>query len=461
MSDSFIQLPPDSTGKLLRTFQLTVGANSTQQEAVTIGDPVTAANLLTVDSSGRITVLLSDGTNVIGTSAHPVRIDPTGTTIQPVSGTVTITDPANGATGAAVPATAVYVAGNKSGNLTGLLLDASGFLEVNLAANSFGTLTVTGTVSITANSSVNVNQVGGASFALGQQLAAASLPVVLTAAQITTLTPLATVAVTQSTSPWIVAGGGTAGTAASGVVTVQGIAGGTTLPVTATIAAAQTIAVTNTGTFAVQEATLDAALIAQEATTSGVKGLTTFGAVTTNAPTYTTAKSDALSLDTSGLLRVSVKDTPSNTNNLNVNLAASAATVTVTGTVSATQGTSPWVVSTQTATSGGTVDFHLVSAGSTNANNVKASAGQLYGWRIYNNAGYPVYVKFYNTAGTPTPGTGVVETVGVQAGTAAEFSIGAGIAYSTGIGLSITKGITDADATAVLASDCVVDIFYK
>ena len=37
--------------------------------------------------------------------------------------------------------------------------------------------------------------------ALGQALAAASVPVVLTAAQLTTLTPLSTVAVTQSTSP--------------------------------------------------------------------------------------------------------------------------------------------------------------------------------------------------------------------------------------------------------------------
>jgi hypothetical protein len=32
-----------------------------------------------------------DGTNVIGTSAHPVKTDPTGTTTQPVSGTVTAT----------------------------------------------------------------------------------------------------------------------------------------------------------------------------------------------------------------------------------------------------------------------------------------------------------------------------------------------------------------------------------
>lgn len=41
-----------------------------------------------------------------------------------------------------------------------------------------------------------------------------------------------TVAVTQSTSPWVVAGGGTAGSAATGVVTIQGIASMTKLLVT-------------------------------------------------------------------------------------------------------------------------------------------------------------------------------------------------------------------------------------
>lgn len=106
--------------------------------------------------------------------------------------------------------------------------------------------------------------------------------------------------------------------------------------VTQATASSLNATVVGTGTFAVQDTVLDAALIAQEATTSGVKGLTIFGAVTTAKPTYSTTKSDALSLDTSGLLRVSLADTPSNTNNFNVNLAASAATVTVSGTVTTT-----------------------------------------------------------------------------------------------------------------------------
>jgi hypothetical protein len=37
-------------------------------------------------------VQVNDGTNVLGTSSHPVRMDPTGVTTQPVSGTVTVVD---------------------------------------------------------------------------------------------------------------------------------------------------------------------------------------------------------------------------------------------------------------------------------------------------------------------------------------------------------------------------------
>lgn len=43
--------------------------------------------------------------------------------------------------------------------------------------------------------------------------------------------------VTQGTTPWIVAGQGTAGTAATGVVTIQGIASGTAVPISGTITA--------------------------------------------------------------------------------------------------------------------------------------------------------------------------------------------------------------------------------
>jgi|ERR1035437_4298871 hypothetical protein len=110
---------------------------------------------------------------------------------------------------------------------------------------------------------------------------------------------------------------------------------------------------------------------------------------------------------------------------------------------------------------GGCSAYHVVSAGSTNLANIKASAGRVTGWSIFNNANYPVYVKFHNTASTPTAGSGVGYTIGVQSGTHINFDDDDGIAFSTGIGISIVQGIADADTTAVLASDCVVNVNYK
>lgn len=52
------------------------------------GTPNTLANAWPVE--------VTDGTNVLGTSAHPVRTDPTGTTTQPVSGSVTVSGTVTG-----------------------------------------------------------------------------------------------------------------------------------------------------------------------------------------------------------------------------------------------------------------------------------------------------------------------------------------------------------------------------
>lgn len=108
----------------------------------------------------------------------------------------------------------------------------------------------------------------------------------------------------------------------------------------------------------------------------------------------------------------------------------------------------------------GCLIYHKVSAASTNAASAKAAPGNVYGWRIYNNAGAPRYVKLHNTAGTPTPGAGVAQTIGIQAGQSDDYFLPVGIAFSTGIGISIVAGIADSDATAVALNDCVVDLFY-
>lgn len=104
--------------------------------------------------------------------------------------------------------------------------------------------------------------------------------------------------------------------------------------------------------------------------------------------------------------------------------------------------------------------YHVVTAATTNAANIKASAGAVRSVRVFNNAFYPIYVKLHNTAGAPTAGVGVVETIGVQAGTQLVHELSGGDEFTTGIGITIVKGIADNDATAVAVNDAVIDVFY-
>lgn len=103
---------------------------------------------------------------------------------------------------------------------------------------------------------------------------------------------------------------------------------------------------------------------------------------------------------------------------------------------------------------------HLISAGTTNATVVKASAGRLLGWAITNSSAAWKYVKLHNQATSPTAGTGVVQTIGVPPNGVREFASEGGIAFSTGIAFTTVTGIADADTTAVTASDLAIDIFY-
>jgi hypothetical protein len=103
---------------------------------------------------------------------------------------------------------------------------------------------------------------------------------------------------------------------------------------------------------------------------------------------------------------------------------------------------------------------HIVSAASTNATVVKAGAGRVLGWCLANtNAAYR-YVKLHNQTTTPTAGTGVVRTIALPPNNSVTFTIEGGIAFATGIGLTIVTGAADADATAVGLNDVVGDLFF-
>lgn len=93
---------------------------------------------------------------------------------------------------------------------------------------------------------------------------------------------------------------------------------------------------------------------------------------------------------------------------------------------------------------------------------VKATAGQLYGWYIFNAAATTHYVKFYNlTAANTTVGTSTpILTLPVPAGSAANASFPAGIAFSTALSAAATTGVAVADTGAPAANAVVVNLFY-
>jgi hypothetical protein len=122
-----------------------------------------------------------------------------------------------------------------------------------------------------------------------------------------------------------------------------------------------------------------------------------------------------------------------------------------------------WTTQPISGTTGGASDFHLVSAATNNATNIKASAGTVYGYEIFNNHATLVrYVKLYNKATAPAPATDVpFRTIGIPAQQSARADFGVGLALGTGIGVATVTGISDTDNTSVAASDLVIDIAWK
>lgn len=142
MSDSFIQVPPDSTGKKLDTEQLTVGANTVERERMQIaGDsatdiaPVTATDGLLVNLGANNDVTISDGGNSI-------TVDGTVTVTEPVSvddngGSLTVDNATLAVVGGGAEATALRVT---------IADDSTGVLSID---DGGGVITVDGTVAVT------------------------------------------------------------------------------------------------------------------------------------------------------------------------------------------------------------------------------------------------------------------------------------------------------------------------
>ena len=118
-----------------------------------------------------------------------------------------------------------------------------------------------------------------------------------------------------------------------------------------------------------------------------------------------------------------------------------------------------------TATGGGATNYTpYVATATTNATNVKGSAGQLFSITGFCVAAYPVYVKFFDKATAPVPGTDTpVYVFPLPASTVTgnvNISFNVPISFVNGVGFAITKGIANSDATAVAAGDCIISFQY-
>lgn len=56
MADSDVQLPPNSTGPLVDTSQVTTTAGTVQRQRITLGDPINGNNLAGVSLSGKLSI---------------------------------------------------------------------------------------------------------------------------------------------------------------------------------------------------------------------------------------------------------------------------------------------------------------------------------------------------------------------------------------------------------------------
>lgn len=126
---------------------------------------------------------------------------------------------------------------------------------------------------------------------------------------------------------------------------------------------------------------------------------------------------------------------------------------------------SDWAGQINPSTSGGLSISRFISAGSTNATNLKASAGQPYWIYYFSLDATPVYLHLYNTAGTPTCNASIIATIPLPSnstaanGAAAVIEIPYGLAFSNGIGYCVT---TAADGTgSVSANEVIITFGYK
>jgi hypothetical protein len=114
------------------------------------------------------------------------------------------------------------------------------------------------------------------------------------------------------------------------------------------------------------------------------------------------------------------------------------------------------VIAAPTTTGGLSVASNAIKA---TATAVKGSAGQVYGWFVYNNNSAQSYLQFYNTTtGSTTVGTNVIFSIGIPANAGANVSFPIGIAFSTAITVAAA---TTFNGNTAPTNNVEYNIFYN
>lgn len=283
----------------------------------------------------------------------------------------------------------------------------------------------------------------------------------------------------SAANPMPVKGTGTAGTANAGVMSIQGIASMTPVQIGDN---SGSITVDNGGTFATQAAQSGTWTVQPGNTanttawlvtgTGGTFPVTDSGGSLTVDGTVAATQSGTWNVGTVTTVTTVAAVTaitnalPAGTNAIGKLAANSGVDIGDVDVTSISAGTNTiGDVGVVGRTTGGLTLSNTISAASTNATSVKASAGQVFSIFASNVNAAARYLKLYNKASAPTVGTDTpVATFLIPGNTAgAGFSkdITLGLAFSTGIAFAITTGVANADTGAVAASELVVVLGYK
>lgn len=184
------------------------------------------------------------------------------------------------------------------------------------------------------------------------------------------------------------------------------------------------------------------------------------GATSSTSGTLTTNASTAYDIVVGPFSWFRVRSTAYTSGTLNVQVSGGTAAYETSPNVNVVN--NPTIVPSMGTAAGGTAtNHHLVSAATTNATSVKATAGSIGHIVMVNTSAALKYVKLFNKASAPTVGTDT-PTVTFQIPATSQVIFDPSIYYrmSSGIAYAITNLSPDLDATAVAAGDIIVSLNY-